>query len=91
MGAATFLETFAGVLDGKAIVEHCAQAHDPDRYIQLLGLGCRIWIAEVAPDASPVGYVVVGPRCCPSPGPASSTSSASMCSPSGTARAWARP
>lgn len=61
VGAATFLETFAGVLDGQAILAHCAQAHDPDRYIQLLGLGCRIWIAEVAPGACPVGYVVVGP------------------------------
>ena len=61
VGAATFLETFAGVLDGQAIVAHCAQAHDPDRYIQLLGLGCRIWVAEVEPHACPVGYVVVGP------------------------------
>src|SRR4051812_29296900 len=61
VGAATFLETFAGVLDGQAVIEHCAQAHDPDRYIQLLGLGCRIWIAEVEPGRSPVGYVVVGP------------------------------
>ena len=31
VGAATFLETFAGVLDGQAIVAHCEQAHDPDR------------------------------------------------------------
>src|SRR5215469_2437342 len=61
VGAATFLETFAGVLDGQAIIAHCAQAHDPDRYIQLLGLGCRIWIAETEPDACPIGYVVVGP------------------------------
>ena len=61
VGAATFLETFAGVLDGQAIIAHCAQAHDPDRYIQLLGLGCRIWIAEAEPDRCPVGYVVVGP------------------------------
>ncbi len=61
VGAATFLETFAGVLDGQAIVAHCAQAHDPDRYHQLLGLGCRIWIAEIEPDACPIGYVVAGP------------------------------
>lgn len=61
VGAATFLETFAGVLDGQAVVAHCAQAHDPDRYLQLLGLGCRIWIAEAEPDRCPIGYVVVGP------------------------------
>ncbi len=65
VGAATFLETFAGVLDGQAIIAHCAQAHDPDRYIQLMGMGCRIWIAEVEPDRSPVGYVVVGPSLLP--------------------------
>lgn len=61
VGAATFLETFAGVLDGEAVVAHCAQAHDPDRYRQLLQLGCRIWIAEAEPGRAPVGYVVAGP------------------------------
>ncbi len=65
VGAATFLETFAGVLDGQAIIAHCAQAHDPDRYIQLMGMGCRIWVAEVQPDQCPVGYVVVGPSLLP--------------------------
>ena len=65
IGAATFLETFAGVLDGQAVVAHCANSHDPDRYIQLLGLGCRIWIAEAEPGRSPVGYVVVGPSFLP--------------------------
>lgn len=61
VGAATFLETFAGVLDGQAVIAHCGQAHDPDRYRQLFQLGCRIWIAEVEPGRAPVGYVVVGP------------------------------
>ena len=65
IGAATFLETFAGVLDGQAVVAHCAQAHDPGRYEQLMGLGCRIWIAETEPDRCPVGYVVVGPSLLP--------------------------
>ena len=27
IGAATFLETFAGILDGDAIVAHCAAKH----------------------------------------------------------------
>ncbi len=27
VGAATFLQTFAGVLDGAAVVAHCAAAH----------------------------------------------------------------
>ena len=66
VGAATFLETFAGVLDGQAVIAHCGAAHDPDRYRQLLQLGCRIWIAEVEPDRAPVGYAVVGPSMLPS-------------------------
>lgn len=61
VGAATFLETFAGVLDGRAIVAHCAQAHDPHRYRELIGLGCQAWLAEVAPDRAPIGYALVGP------------------------------
>ena len=65
VGAATFLETFAGVLDGQAVIAHCGAAHDPDRYRQLLQLGCRIWIAEVEPDRAPVGYAVVGPSMLP--------------------------
>jgi ribosomal protein S18 acetylase RimI-like enzyme len=65
IGSATFLETFAGVLDGQAVVTHCTNAHDPDRYIQLMGLGCRIWIAETEPGLCPVGYVVVGPSFLP--------------------------
>ncbi|MFD1041416.1 hypothetical protein [Pseudoxanthomonas kaohsiungensis] len=32
VGQATFLETFAGVLDGAAIVGHCAGAHGAARY-----------------------------------------------------------
>ena len=30
IGAATFLETFAGVLDGTAIIEHCERQHSRD-------------------------------------------------------------
>lgn len=32
IGAATFLETFAGVLDGAAIVAHCGVAHASGYY-----------------------------------------------------------
>ncbi len=61
VGAATFLETFAGKLDGEAIVAHCAQAHDPDRYRQLIGMGCHAWLAEIEPGRAPVGYALIGP------------------------------
>src|ERR1700760_2066765 len=61
VGAATFLETFAGVLDGQAVVAHCAQAHDPARYNQRRALACRFGTAGAEPQACPIGYVVVGP------------------------------
>ena len=32
IGAATFLETFAGILDGDAIVGHCAAQHSEAAY-----------------------------------------------------------
>jgi len=47
------------------VVTESSKEQDPDRYIQLLGLGCRIWIAEAEPDRCPVGYVVVGPSLLP--------------------------
>ena len=39
IGAATFLETFAGILDGEAIVGHCARVHAPDAYREALDAG----------------------------------------------------
>jgi hypothetical protein len=36
IGAATFLETFAGVLDGGAIVGHCARHHTAEAYAHYL-------------------------------------------------------
>ena len=61
VGAATFLATFAGVLDGAAIVAHCAQAHSPRRYRELLAEGYELWLAQVEPGAAPVGYAMIGP------------------------------
>lgn len=60
VGQATFLETFSGVLDGAAIVQHCRRAHSSDQYAQWLGdEGCALWIAEVFPGDAPVGYAMV--------------------------------
>ncbi|MGY4514798.1 GNAT family N-acetyltransferase [Lysobacter sp. HA18] len=60
VGQATFLETFAGVLDGTAIVEHCARAHSATQYRSWLDDGdVAIWLAEVAPGNAPAGYAVV--------------------------------
>lgn len=62
VGAATFLETFAGILDGAAIVEHCRKAHAPAQYAAWLAdARCALWLAEAAPGRTPVGYAVVAP------------------------------
>lgn len=60
IGAATFLETFAGILDGDAIVGHCAAQHSDAAYRAHLADGARAWIAEAQPSGAPVGFVLVG-------------------------------
>jgi ribosomal protein S18 acetylase RimI-like enzyme len=60
VGQATFLETFAGVLDGAAIIEHCRKAHSAAQYSHWLGdPDAAVWLAEVAPGNTPVGYLVL--------------------------------
>jgi len=62
IGQATFLETFSGVLDGAAILEHCRHAHSSAQYSRWLNdLSYTIWLAEVTPGEAPVGYVVLAP------------------------------
>ncbi|GAB1595197.1 GNAT family N-acetyltransferase [Lysobacter claricitrinus] len=71
VGQATFLETFAGVLDGAAIVEHCARAHSPTQYRDWLDSNdTSIWLAEVVPGDAPVGYAVVARADLPGADPA---------------------
>lgn len=59
IGAATFLETFAGILDGDAIVAHCAAQHNEKAYRALLASGARAWIAEAQPGGAPIGFALV--------------------------------
>lgn len=66
-GAATFLETFAGILPGPDIVAHCAVQHAPERYAGWLSAGCPIWLAEAATGRAPVGYLVLSPPDLPIP------------------------
>jgi len=58
IGAATFLETFAGTLDGAAIVAHCRTAHDPTAYRAFLSDGARAWLAEAEEGGAPIGYAL---------------------------------
>ena len=54
---ATFLETFAGMIDGEALVAHCAHRHAVDHLRERLGGGARAWLAEL--DGAPVGYAML--------------------------------
>ncbi len=58
IGAATFLETFAGVLDGAAIVAHCGVAHASGYYTERLKAGAAAWLAQVEHGA-PIGYALL--------------------------------
>lgn len=62
VGAATFLESYAGVVDGGAIIRHCAERHTPEVYARALDTqGHALWLAEQAPGAAPVGYLHLTP------------------------------
>ncbi len=60
VGAATFLDAFAGMLPGRSIVEHCRVNHAPEKYAYYLGQpGCGVWVAETVVEAGAVGYSMV--------------------------------
>ena len=59
IGATTFLETFAGVLAGDAIVAHCARAHVPQAYADYLAGGASAWLTELGPGNAPIGFALL--------------------------------
>jgi ribosomal protein S18 acetylase RimI-like enzyme len=68
LGAATFLEAFAGELSGADILLHCATQHAPATYeAWLSNPRARMWLAEMEPGSAPVGYLVVAPAGLPLP------------------------
>jgi ribosomal protein S18 acetylase RimI-like enzyme len=60
IGAATFLETFAGLLDGAAIVAHCRKEHSAAAYRSALETGGAAWLAETLEGSAPIGFALVG-------------------------------
>jgi ribosomal protein S18 acetylase RimI-like enzyme len=69
VGAATFLESYAGMLPGDDILTHCAVQHSASRYEDwLIGGEARIWLAEAAEGRAPVGFLVMAPPDLPIPG-----------------------
>ena len=62
VGAATFLESYAGVIDGAAVARHCAERQTIGVYDQALSSSDQVlWLAEQAPGAAPVGYLHMTP------------------------------
>lgn len=61
IGGATFLETFAGILDGAAIVAHCQREHSSTAYQRLMDTGYRAWLAVAPPGDAPIGFALLGP------------------------------
>ena len=57
IASATFIDTFAGVLDGDAVVVHCTSEHAPDQFAAMLAKGARAWIAELG--GAPIGYALL--------------------------------
>lgn len=60
VGQASFLEAFAGGIDGRDIIAHCLKQHAVEKYRDWLSDGhTAIWLAEAAPGGAPVGYLVL--------------------------------
>ena len=59
IGAATFLESFAGILDGTALQQHCQTRHAAATYAAYLAKGAQAWLVEVEPGHAPVGYALL--------------------------------
>ena len=66
VGQATFLESFAGILNGSDILAHCAHQHAETVYRDWLARSdMHLWLAEALPGQAAVGYVVLAPAALP--------------------------
>ncbi|WP_374408596.1 N-acetyltransferase family protein [Pelagerythrobacter sp.] len=59
VGAATFLETFAGAVAGAALLAHCRIQHAAETYRAYFDRGASAWLAECG--GAPVGYALLAP------------------------------
>ena len=57
IGSASFLETFAGEIEGNALMQHCETQHSEEAYAKYLANGAKAWLAEAA--GAPVGYALL--------------------------------
>ncbi|MDP1631815.1 MAG: GNAT family N-acetyltransferase [Caulobacter sp.] len=62
VATATFLETYAGIVDGEDILHHCATTHAAETYQRLLADPERqLFLATMAPGEAPVGFLLLSP------------------------------
>lgn len=62
VAVATFLETYAGIVDGPDILFHCGTTHAPASYERLLGDPTRkLFLAEIDEGNAPIGFLLMGP------------------------------
>lgn len=62
VGAATFLESYSCVIDGGALMRHCANKQTTPVYAAALDDHQQaLWLAEAEPGAAPVGYLHLAP------------------------------
>jgi len=61
VAAATFIETYAGIVDGDDLVAHCHSTHAPEAYAGLLAdPSRRLFLAVMEPGEAPVGFMLMG-------------------------------
>lgn len=62
VGIATFLESYAGVIDGAGLVRHCGEKQSAQAYAAALAAPDQaLWLAEAGPGRAPVGYLHLTP------------------------------
>lgn len=62
VGAATFLESYSGVIDGGALLRHCSEKQTARVYAAALAdRDQALWLAEAGPGGAPVGYLHLAP------------------------------
>ena len=60
VASATFLDTYAGSLDGSDMVAHCAANNRPEKFAAWINdPGDAVTIGEILPGFAPVGYAVL--------------------------------
>jgi ribosomal protein S18 acetylase RimI-like enzyme len=60
VGAGTTLETFAGLVDGQSLLQHCEKNHSIAAYQKYLTIpDTQAWLAVMGPGDAPIGYILV--------------------------------